>query len=89
MNMKTSYLDLNWVYGYTKQGEERIRRFGFGKQYLTKHVRFVLSFVRYIISQPYIEGGRLVVRDTTPTNHWNVCIQHFIPMSCKHQSNLD
>lgn len=32
-------------------------------------------------------GGR--PRDTTYTNHWNVCILHFTSISWRHQTNLD
>ena len=43
-----------------------------------------LKFTKYL---PY--GGGLRVRDTTLTNHWNICMHHCTSISCKHRSNLD
>ena len=51
-------------------------------------IRFLVPFKKFGKINYILWDSRPKVRDTTLSNHWNVCIRHFTPISCKHQSNL-
>ena len=51
--------------------------------YPKKSIVYIFLFLK--IEQNLLHyWGTPKIRDTTLSNHWNVCIQHFASISCKH-----